>query len=102
MSVVNVWVGATTPSSATVVGRVTGSSVRLAVSEHPDLTTPVYFGPATPSSQGIVRLTATDLFANRRYYFALEDDRVLDATFQGQFRTHPPVGQSASFVIGLA
>lgn len=102
MTVNNVWVGATTPSSATVVTKVTGSSVRLVVSESPSLTAPAYFGPVTPSAQGIARLTATGLVPDRRYHYAVEDSGVLDTASRGQFRTHPPVGQPASFVIGLA
>ncbi|HEX6686534.1 MAG TPA: alkaline phosphatase D family protein [Candidatus Limnocylindrales bacterium] len=102
MSVVHAWVGATTPSSATVVTKVTGSSVRLAVSESAGLTSPVYFGPVSPNAQGIARVTATGLAHSGRYHFAVEDSGVLDSAFRGQFRTHPPAGQPASFTIGLA
>lgn len=102
MSVINVTVGATTPSTATVVGKVTGSSVRLVVADNSGLTSPTIFGPVTPTAQDIVRITATGLTPNRRYYYALEDNGVLDSAFRGQFRTHPPVGQPASFTIGLA
>jgi PhoD-like phosphatase len=102
MTVISVWAGATTPSSASVVAKVTGSSARLAVSESSSLTAPAFFGPVVPNAQGIVRLTATGLAPNTRYHFAVEDNGVLDSAFRGQFRTHPPVGQPASFVIGLA
>lgn len=101
MTVISVWVGATTPSAATVVTKVTGSQVHLVVSENAGLTSPLRFGPVTPSS-GIARLTATGLQPGRRYHFGVEDSGVLDSAFRGQFRTHPPVGQPASFVIGLA
>lgn len=102
MSVVSVWVGATTPSTATVVAKVTGSSVRLAVDDNSALISPTFFGPVTPSAQGIVRIAATGLSANTRYHFAIEDTGVLDSTFRGQFLTHPPVGQPASFTVGMA
>jgi hypothetical protein len=102
MSVVNVWIGATTSSSATVVAKVTGSQVRLVVSDSANLASPIFFDPVAPISLGIVRFTATGLAANRRYYFAIEESGIRDTFYPGQFRTHPPLDQPASFVIGLA
>jgi hypothetical protein len=102
MSVVNVWVGATTEATATVVAKVTGSAVRLAVADNPGLSSPAYFGPVTPTAQGIVRLAASGLSASTRYYYALEEDTVLDTTYPGQFRTHPPSGAPSTFTVGMA
>lgn len=102
MSVVNVWVGGATSSTVTVVGKVTGSSVRLVVADNPGLSSPAFFGPVTPTAAGIVRIDATGLGLNARYHYALEDDGVVDATFRGQFRTHPTLGQPASFTVGMA
>ena len=95
MSVVNVWVGATTSSSATVVAKVAGSSVRLVVAESADLASPIFFGPVVPSTDGIARLSATGLATNGRYYFVLEVDGVRDTAYPGQFRTHPPLALPA-------
>jgi len=101
MSVTNVWVGAVTSTSARVVGVVVAASSRLAVSTAADLSGPVFFGPVTPTAEGVAAFTATGLAANTRYWFALETDGVLDTLSNGQFRTHPVVGSQASFTVGL-
>jgi hypothetical protein len=103
MSVVHVWVGATTDTAAWVRGKVTGVSTRLAVSLSADLSAPIYYGPDAPTADGMVSLEATGLTANTRYYYALEDDSVLDTGFSGTFLTHPvAAGERASFIIGAA
>jgi hypothetical protein len=102
MAVEYVWAGAGTESSAWVRGKVTGTSTRLAVSTSPALTSPVYFGPVAPTTEGIASIEATGLDAKTRYYYALEDDGVLDTAFAGMFRTHPPLGSVASYTIGAA
>lgn len=103
MSVTHVWVGATTHTSAWVRGKVTGTSTRLAVSLASSLAAPTYFGPVVPTADGIASLQATGLQPGVRYYYALEDDGVLDTTFSGTFRTHPvAAGERASFTFGAA
>lgn len=103
MSVVHVWSGATTDTSAWVRGKVTGTSTRLAVDTDPGLSAPTYYGPAVPTVDGIVSLSATGLAAGTRYYYALEDDGVLETAFAGTFRTHPvAAGERADFVFGAA
>ncbi|MFU0241654.1 alkaline phosphatase D family protein [Streptomyces scabiei] len=103
MSVVHVWAGATTDTTAWVRGKVTGSSTRLAVDTDPGFGSPAYFGPDTPTADGMVSLIATGLTAGTRYYYALEDDSVLDTAASGQFRTHPvAAGERASYIIGAA
>ncbi|MFP3986872.1 carbohydrate binding domain-containing protein [Streptomyces sp. E11-3] len=103
MSVVHVWAGALSDTGVWVRGKVTGSSTRLAVDTDSGFSSPTYFGPDTPTADGMVSLTATGLTANTRYYYALEDDSVLDTAFSGTFRTHPAaVGERASFVFGAA
>lgn len=102
MSVVHVWAGAATQSSVWVRGKVGGASTRLVVSATPDLSAPMFFGPVAPTGDGIVSLEATGLEADTRYWYALEDDGVLDTDFAGTVRTHPPVGEPASFTFGAA
>ncbi len=101
MTVTNAWCGAPTSSGLRVVAKVTGTSTRLAVSTSPALSSPVYFGPVVPAL-GIAQLTATGLTPSTRYYWAVEDDAVLDNAFTGQFLTHPVAGTAASFKITVA
>lgn len=98
MTVVNAWCGAPTSSGFRVAAKVTGTSTRLAVSTTPAFDAPVYFGPVVPAS-GFVQLTATGLSPNTRYWWAVEDNSVLDSTFTGQVLTHPVAGTAASFQI---
>ncbi|UJV43804.1 hypothetical protein CVT30_31790 [Streptomyces sp. AMCC400023] len=99
----HVWVGATTHTSAWVRGKVTGASTRLAVSLSAALSAPTYFGPVAPTADGIASVQATGLQPGVRYYYALEDDGVLDTSFSGTFCTHPvAVGERASFIFGAA
>ncbi|WP_200308249.1 alkaline phosphatase D family protein [Streptomyces adelaidensis] len=103
MTVTHVWAGATTDTSAWVRGKVTGASTRLAVSLSAALSAPTYFGPVVPTADGIASLQATGLQPGIRYYYALEDDGVLDTAFSGTFRTHPvAAGERASFAFGAA
>jgi hypothetical protein len=103
VSVEHVWAGALTDTSVQVRARVTGASTRLAVSLQSDLSSPVYFGPVVPTADDMVTLDATGLTADTRYYYAIEDDSVLDMAFAGTFVTHPgPIGEIASYTIGAA
>lgn len=92
------WVGAPTDSSFKVRAKVTtGTSFRLAVSTSPTLTSPVYFGPVSPTLS-VVTLTASDLTPFTTYHYALEVDGVLDTASQGRARTAPTPGEPTSFV----
>src|SRR5690554_2253881 len=102
MSVEWVWAGAGTETSVWVRGKVTGSSTRLVVPEAEDLSNPVFFGPVSPTSEGVVSIEATGLEPDTRYWYALEDDSVIATAFLGTFRTHPPAGEPASFIVGAA
>lgn len=102
MSVEWVWAGAGTDTGVWVRGKVTGSSTRLAVDTDPAFSAPVFFGPVAPTAQGVVSIEASGLDPDTRFHYALEDDSVLDTGFSGQFRTHPTVGEIASFTIGAA
>lgn len=97
MSVVNVWSGAVGPSGATVKAKVTGTSCRLAVADNAALSGPVYVGPVTPTAQGIATFVATGLPIDTQYWYAVEDDGVLDLASVGQFHTHGVIGDPYSF-----
>lgn len=101
MAVEHIWVGAITSSSAYVRGKVSGSSVRLAVSVNPDLSSPTYFGPVSPSLN-IASITATSLSADTQYYYAFEVDSSIDTDFTGKFKTHGTVGEPYSFTFAAA
>lgn len=96
MSTVYLWSGALTPTGARVVAKVTGTSTRLAVSTSAAMTTPTFFGPVVPANE-VVSISATGLSANTKYFYAMEDNGVLDTAKVGEFRTLPLAGQPASF-----
>lgn len=103
MTVANLWVGAVTSSSAWVRGKVSSSAnVRLVVSEASDLSSPVYYGPATPTSELVASVEATGLDADTQYHYAFEHDSVIDTNWQGSFRTHPTLGDPASYAVAMA
>lgn len=102
MSVTSVWCGGTTPTSVRVVGRVVGSSVRLAVATNAQLSNPTFYGPVIPTSDNVAAFQPTDLTASTQYWYALEVDSVLDTDFQGTFRTHPPLGEPATYTFWTA
>lgn len=97
MSVVNLWHGAISDTGFRVNAKVTGTSARLVVSTAPDLSAPVYFGPQTPTTQGVIDLTATGLANDTQHYYAIEDDGVLDLSLTGKCLTDPPPGTPLSF-----
>lgn len=97
MSVTNAWVGAVSPSGATVRAKVVGASTRLAVSTAADLSSPTFFGPAVPTAEGIATLVATGRPANTQHYWGVEVDGVIDLTKTGRFRTFPVADSAASF-----
>lgn len=96
MTVTNAWCGAVTSTSARVRAKVTGTSTRLAVSTMPDLTGAAYYGPVAPSLN-IATLDATGLTAATQYYWAIEDNGVLDTASRGRFRTLPVEGEPADY-----
>lgn len=103
MAIQHVWVGAVDEDSARVVGQSTGSSVRLAVDTDSGFGSPTYFGgPETPDADDMVSFTATSLSSDTLYYFALEEDSVLDTDFSGKFKTHGTAGQAYSFTFGAS
>lgn len=93
------WVGATTPSGATVTARtLAAAKARLVVSSNAQLTSPqAYSDLMTPDSNGVVRMPVTGLDADTRYYYGIEVDGVIDPDYTGTFRTYPTPGKPASF-----
>ncbi|MFB9852436.1 alkaline phosphatase D family protein [Micromonospora andamanensis] len=99
----NLWVGAVTESSAWVRGRVSSSAnARLVVSESPSLTSPAYFGPVAPTSELVASIEADGLDPDTQYHYAFEHDSVVDTAWQGSFRTHPVLGEPASYAFAMA
>lgn len=101
MSVTNAWCGALTSSGITVGAKVTSSataSCRLAVSTNPTFPggSTTYFGPFA-AANNYVKISATGLAADTRYFYAIEDAGVLDTVTYGQFQTVGPVGEPYSF-----
>lgn len=105
MAVISNIVGGTTPTAAVVVARVdSGADVRVRVSTSPD-GDPIWFGPVAPAEpipgHYVARVDLTGLAPDTRYWWQTEHDGVLDETFPGEVRTHPPVGQPASYTVAV-
>ena len=100
MSVTSVWIGAVTESTALVVTKVTGGSVRVAVRRSGSAGVQ-YFGPIIPTGEGVARVPVTGLQPNTRYTYQVEVDGVEDETFPGTFKTFPIPGTRASFSYGM-
>lgn len=115
----NAWSGATTPDGFTVKAKVVNvTTVRLAVSQTPDLASPVYFGPLALDPDTIsayppramfglpvgpvVTAVATGLDPATWYYYALEVDGVIDTGRVGRARTAPAVGEPSSFKFAVS
>ncbi|MEU0809509.1 alkaline phosphatase D family protein [Streptomyces sp. NPDC005970] len=102
LSVMLVWVGAVTESTAWVRCRTApATSATLKVSTQPNYSGAVSFGPNAPETDGVVSWQVTGLAPNTRYYYVI-DDGALNTDWAGTFRTHPPLGTLASFTIGAA
>lgn len=102
MTVVNAWSGALTADGFRVKAKVTGTSCRLAVSDASDLSSPTYFGPVTPTAQGIVDISPTGLAANTQWYWAIEEDGVLQSSAAGKSRTVVAAGTPLSFSFAMS
>lgn len=104
MAVLWLWGGGAGPEGFVARTKLTASatSVRLVVSQSPDLTDPVYSAPTVPTAQLVATLPVTGLQADRTYQYAVEIDGVIDWTYTGTIRTHPPLGEPADFTIAAA
>jgi hypothetical protein len=99
MTVISLWVGALSHGGARVRAKLSGvTSARLAVDTDAAFSAPVFFGPASPTGDGVVSIDASGLDPGGTYVFAIEEDSVLNTGTTGRFRTAPvPAGQPASF-----
>lgn len=99
MSLVNVWVGATTPSSARVVAKVdSGSSASLWLADNEDFSGATEVD-STSLANDVAQLSASGLDASTRYWYRIEDGDGIDTGTTGTFLTHPPLGEPADFTI---
>ena len=98
MAVVHCWVGATTPATAWVRAKIDGAAARLAVADNAALTGAVYVttdAGTHPDSMWSFR--PAGLTADTRYWYAVEVDGVLDMSWSGTFKTHPPLGVPCTY-----
>lgn len=102
MSLISVWVGGVTDSSAWVRAKVSGGSARLALDASSDFPHPTYLDSQVPTAQGMVSFRAGGLEPSLVYFYAVEVDGVLDTAQSGRFTTHPTVGEPASFSFGVS
>ncbi|WP_431895880.1 alkaline phosphatase D family protein [Micromonospora haikouensis] len=101
MTVVWMMVGAVTDTSAVFSVKVTGGPVRIGVSTSESFTSPSYSASTTVDATKVAKVTFTGLSPATRYYWRVEDNGVVDATYTGQLLTDPvAVGQPASYVLG--
>ncbi|MBD0838777.1 alkaline phosphatase D family protein [Streptomyces sp. TRM68416] len=101
MSMIWMSAGAVTDTSARCAVRVTTGPVRIAVSTSPAMTSPAYTASTPVTATGTAVVDVTGLTADTRYYWQVEDNGVIDASVTGQFLTDPPLGQPASFTVGV-
>lgn len=101
MSVTNIWVGGVTETTAIIKAKVSGSSVRIGVSEV-GVPGVQYYGPETPTANDIVTVEITGLQPLTQYTYFVEEDGVPDNTYPGRFKTFPIPGSVSSFSYGMA
>lgn len=101
MTVTSAVVGATTPSSATVVAKVTDGPVSVEVDTDPNMTSAITFGPISVDADGVARVPISGLGADTKYYHRVLDNGATDLTI-GSFHTHPPLGEPSDFTIAAA
>lgn len=97
MTVVNAISGALTADGFTVVAKVTGSSCRLAVADNALLASPTYTSAVTPTAQGIARFAVTGFGPDTQYWWAVEEDGVLQTSMAGKSHTVVAAGTPYSF-----
>lgn len=92
-------VGAVTPSGFQIAFKAANvaSGVRAVVSTSSDLSNPTYFGPVSVDGSGYGHISVTGRTADTAYYWGLELDGSLAASFHGVTRTLPEVGSQVSF-----
>jgi phosphodiesterase/alkaline phosphatase D-like protein len=100
MAVTSAWSGRQGDDGFQVVFKLDGvaASCRLVVSTT-DFGTPTFGSPATPDADRYVRVSIPGLTADTLYFYRLEIDGSVDASFTGECRTLPPSGEPANFTI---
>jgi len=98
------WSGALTATSARVHAKIDhdSSSVRLRISPHPDLSTPLFSAMAvaeTAVNNRMVSLSINNLQPDTQYYYAIEADGLLDVTIG---KLHTPGTGAYSFTFALS
>lgn len=97
------WVGGVTEDAATFAAKVLAASTsRLVVSQHADLSNPIFSASEVPDADGTCRYTVTGLIQDLDYYYGIEVDGTVDEAMNGRFRTLPTEGQPASFGFAAA
>lgn len=98
--------GGVTHTSAVVKAklRYRGTTARLLLSTHPDLSEPQWFGPMTAVLErgNMVEFHATNLRPNTQYFYALEVTNSLQDKYRGALKTFPPENEPASFNFAFA
>ena len=95
-------VGATTPSGATFVAKVSGGGpVRVAVAVDAAMTSPVFTASQAVDAQGVAKVSITGLDPDTAHFYQVEDNSVLDTSVTGRFHTHPAVDVAASFTVAF-
>jgi hypothetical protein len=96
------WAGAVTTDGFTVNARLSEDSetVRLAVSESEDMSSPVFSATQQAKdglNQRIVSFSVDGLKADTEYFYAIESGGELDVTRRGRLRTFPAGASSFTF-----
>jgi phosphodiesterase/alkaline phosphatase D-like protein len=99
------WSGAVTPHSFRVNAKVSedNAPVRLAVSNQPDLSAPVFSTPDTAvtlENNRVVSLEIIGLLPDHEYFCALEINGIIDPTVAGHVRTFPEGPATFTFALG--
>jgi phosphodiesterase/alkaline phosphatase D-like protein len=100
-----VWSGAVTPTSVRIKAKITdeGAVVRVAYSNSNELTGLTFSSPDTASlavNYRVIDASLSDLAPGTTYYYALEQDGMLDTLKRGQFTTFHEFG-AGIFTIAL-
>jgi hypothetical protein len=100
------WSGAITPTSATVVAKMTNASTtcKLVVSTSNTLTNPLFSADASASTtnNNMAKMTITGLAPNTTYYYAIQSNNVIDNSSDdiGKFKTPSDGAFSYRFTVG--
>ncbi len=100
-----VWSGGVTLTSAVIKAKLTqeGSIARLAVSQMPDLSSPIYSNwdtAVTAENNRVAQFNVSGLSPRQRYYYAVEVGGTLDTGKIGRFQTFPSDTGTFTFAFG--